>query len=183
MEHIEIDNRKNNQAIRDDQGHSLRKRSFEWFEEGDDWQQTAKKLNANPATIRRYYHQWSRLPENFDLGYAAIKKYIRDPIRRIRFIEETASVLHMSTSAVEQVLKRPWGLRSIILGRQGLLKIALNETEKQNVRSEREWAAFLKFRELQVKSHMTMEELIKKINLLTRFLEESHNPEDRTQSV
>ena len=49
-------------------------------------------------------------------------------------MEETASVLHMSTSAVDQVLKRPWGLISIMLGRQGLLKIALNESEKQNTR-------------------------------------------------
>jgi hypothetical protein len=177
LEHVEINTRENNQAIRDDQGRSLRKQSFEWFEEGDDWQQTAKK----PATIRRYYHQWSRLPENFDLRYAAMKKYIRDPIRRIRFMEETASILHISTSAVDQVLKRPWGLRSIMLGRQGLLKIALNETEKQNTRSEREWAAFLKFRELQVKSHMTMEELIHKINIVAMFFEKSHDAEDGTQ--
>lgn len=135
MEHIEIDNRKNNRAIRDDQGRSLRKRSFEWFEEGHDWQQTAKKFNANPATIRRYYHQWMRTPPNFDVGYANLRKIIRDPIGRIRFIKETASVLQMTTSAIEQVLKRPWGLRSIMLGRQGLLKIALNETEKRNAHS------------------------------------------------
>jgi hypothetical protein len=68
-----------------------------------------------------------------------------------------------------------------MLGRQGLLKIALNETEKQNTRSEREWAAFLKFRELQVKSHMTMEELIHKINIVAMFFEKSHDAEDGTQ--
>ncbi len=164
-----------NRAIRDEDGNSLRASAFKLFDRGDTWQKAAEVLEAKPETIRRYYQNWLKLPPGFEEGYKRIRILMKNPESRSRIVNMISKALKMDMLRVEEILRRPWGLKTLMLEQYGLRGIEFTETEEEAVKHKYEWETFQKFKELCKQRGLSMAEQMRRINYVYLFLQEAQN--------
>jgi len=121
----------------DKYGRSNRQLCFDEFDNGKNWHQVAKEHEVNTSTCRRYYQSWKKLPDQFEFIYQQMIRFNKEPGKRNEMIKGLSLKLNLDPEEVEQIMLRPWGLRSLLLATYGLKKINVK-------RSEREKAALLR---------------------------------------
>jgi hypothetical protein len=111
---------------------SLRQLCFREFDGEKGWKEVAREFKVTPETCRRYYQAWKKLPPHFEEVLRQTARIIRDPQTKKVFVIGLSRELAISPDMIEQILLRPWGLRSILLARFGLKRLnpTLNEKEK-----------------------------------------------------
>lgn len=130
-------NKPSNATKRDEYGLSQRQRCFEEFDKGKDWMLVAKEFHIKPTTCRRYYQTWKKLPKEFESVYRHMVLALKDPNVRSSAVNAFSHQLGLAPDEVEQILLRPWGLRSLLLARFGLKKIEVRHPEDKKSRRYR----------------------------------------------
>lgn len=107
---------------RDEEGESMRKRCFELFRRGRSAREAAEVLGMKLATARRYYSQWNECPPYLE----AICKGIREGLKNgtlsqgiIRMLQEAYK---MPQWEIYNILARPNGIKSLIMGRYAKIR-------------------------------------------------------------
>jgi len=103
---------------RDQLGRSGRRRAFDAFDKGKRPAQVAREENIKPRTCFRYYQDWKKLPENLEMEYRAFRTLKKRGIDITEDnIELLAEGLGMSQEEVRRNLQRPWGLKTLLMGK------------------------------------------------------------------
>lgn len=105
-----------NPIKRDDRGKSARQRAFGYFVKGFGPSQTSCFLPISARTARRYYHDWKKLPPEFQKNYEALKRSKRDPEFKKEIVKFLAEYLEVSKVEIEERLQKPWGLKQLAMG-------------------------------------------------------------------
>jgi hypothetical protein len=172
-----------NRAIRDEDGNSLRASAFKLFDRGETWQAAAEYLEAKPETVRRYYHDWLKLPPEFEQAYKHLRILMKNPESKNRIVNMISEALKMNRLKVEEIFRRPWGLKTLMLEQHGLRAIEIHDTEEDAARNIYEWATFQKFKELCDRSGLSMDDQLKRINYFyLMFKEEMKHHEVKNRS-
>jgi len=144
--------RPRNTPKRDEYGRSQRRLCFDEFDSGKNWVKVAKEHGIKATTCRRYYQTWKKLPKEFeDLYKDALNLLRQNPLKMVRGL---SIKLGLSPEEVEQILLRPWGLRSLLLACYGIKKIDVRT-------SESEQAALISMERAIRKSGKTIEQVIR----------------------
>jgi len=103
---------------RDQFGRTGRKRAFDAFDRGLRPAQVAREENIKPRTCFRYFQDWKKLPENLESEYRAFKALKKRGIDIMgENIELLAAGLGMSQEEVRRRLQKPWGLKTLLMGK------------------------------------------------------------------
>jgi hypothetical protein len=102
---------------RNEEGRSLRARSFELFEKGKRPAEVARGLKTKETTVFRYFCDWKRLGPNFEKQYVYAKSlFMKTAPDRAKNIELFAKACGISKEEFEAILSRPHGLRRFLNG-------------------------------------------------------------------
>jgi len=113
----------------------------------------AEEFDIKLETCRRYYQTWKKMPPDFERVVRDVSKVVHHPGDKSQFADEASQALGISPEEVQQILLRPWGLRSILLASCGLFHIEPAPTEKEK-------AALLRMRSDIIRSGMTVEQAL-----------------------
>ncbi len=141
-----------NEAQRDENGLSIRQRAFHLFNRGISWQKAAVALSGKPETIRRYHQTWKKLPRYLEPFLEKLSNTLKIPEEKSKVLKTLSTKLGIPVPQVEQILLRPWGLRSLVLSIYGVKTIVPSPKEK-------ELASYAELRRLIIKSGRTPEEV------------------------
>jgi len=151
-----------NAPKRDEYGRSQRRVCFDEFDRGMGWQDVAQECGIKPTTCRRYYQTWKKLPEQFEQGYVHTLNLLKKAGERSSVVSGISSKLGLDPTEVEQILLRPWGLRSLLLACCGVKKIEIR-------RSESEKAALIRMERAIRKSGRSVKEVIQNIEITAKL--------------
>jgi hypothetical protein len=138
----------------DKAGHSQRRLCFDEFDNGKNWHEVAEEHGIKPNTCYRYYQTWKKLPEQFEQLYHDMIRLLKDPSGRNEVVKGISNKLNLMSEEVEQIMLRPWGLRSLLLACYGIKRI-------ESKRSEKEKVALIRMERAIRKSGRSIEEIIR----------------------
>jgi hypothetical protein len=100
---------------RDEEGQSLRSRSFRLFELGKRPVEATEELKMEKATAFRYFQQWKRIGPNFERRYTYVRGLFdkKNPDRD-KNIEIYSGSLKIKKEELEKILSTPHGLQRLM---------------------------------------------------------------------
>jgi len=109
---------KKSRGIRDENGHSLRQRAFELFDNGLRPMQVCQQILIKRLTCLRYWQDWKKSPPNLSQRYKFLRKVLKnDTGFREEIIEQLADYYKISRDEVIRRFEEPYGSKHLLMGK------------------------------------------------------------------
>ena len=104
---------------RDERGRSLRKRCFEYFDDGMRPAEVIEEMKMKKSTVDTYFRDWKRLGPNFKRQYDFIKNTLlkKDSEDREYNLDLFSRVFGITQEELENILLKPSGLKRLLTGK------------------------------------------------------------------